>query len=237
MATPTYKNLDALVETPESGALEFGAVITLTKVYRAKYSVCLANAKDKGTVGSGATSGYLIASSKVTPERGGLGTLTDTWVVGGPDASPETMSLPPDEVSVRPSNLSPRVERHPRYVTLTAAQLELVEGALRAATADRATAYAALPTLGKNLVDKIRAGNESYYLAAVRYSWAAHSYSIPTATRGGYVEAIDGPLEGYFASGIEWLREADDLQYSNGIWRLTKTWQGSDAWDTELYPV
>lgn len=234
-STPTYKNLTALIEQPNSGGIKYGERLQITKIYKGKLADCIADALARGTVGTGDLAGFVVAESTVTPERGGLGVLTIVWESGGSGAS---TPLPSDEVQVTPTNQSPRVERHPSFASLAAIDGELanVETACRAQnSAERNTAYATLSALGKKLVDKIRAGNESYYLATLRYSWATHSYTVPTTTRGGYVEAIGGPLASYFSGGIVWLREADDLQYSNGIWRRTISWLGADAWDADLY--
>jgi hypothetical protein len=238
-STPTYKNLDALLEQPESGRIEVSrSGRLLTKIYKAKYSVCTAAIKSVDTVGSGDTLGYLVRTSTVERSKGSLGILTDVWAAGGDDADPGDTPLPADEIGINPTNQAPRTERHPRYVSLAGISGELanVEDALRGTTATaRAVAYSLLSATGKELVDKIRAGNESYYLATIRYSWATHSYSAPTSTRGGFRQSISGPLASYFTGTIEWLREADDVQYSNGIWRRTMSWLGADKWDAQIY--
>jgi hypothetical protein len=202
--------------------------------------------KTVDTLGSGDLTGYILRSSIVDRSKGDIGKLTDVWAVGGDDADPGDAPLPADEVAVSATNQSPRTERHPRFAHLAAIADELgnVEDALRAPSpTERAVAYSLLSATagsllgGKALVDKIRAGNEAYYLATLRYSWATHSYGVPNSTRGGYVETISGPLASYFTGSISWLREADDLQWSNGIWRRTRSWLGADAWDADLYPA
>ena len=246
-STPTYKNLDALIEQPESGRIEITRSGRLfTKIYASKYAVCVAALKAVDTLGSGTTSGYIIRSSSVDRTKGDLGKLTDVWAAGGEDADPGTLPLPADEVGVNATNQAPRTERHPRFAHLASIPGELanVETALRAQDETaRTTAYNALSSTsgsvlgGKALVDKIRAGNESYYLATLRYSWATHSYGVPSSTRGGYVDTLSGPLASYFSGTISWLREADDVQYSGGIWRKTLSWLGADGWDSDLYPA
>lgn len=235
-STPTHKNLSSLVEQPDSGRIESAAQRRMTKTYIATRAVALAALKTKGTLGSGDTSGYVLESSTYSPRKGDQALLTDVWVAGGDDADPESTPLPPDEVGVSGTNQGPRIERHPRYVSLTAANLLLVDKAVKSPLADeRAAAYADLSATGRELVDKIRKGNESYYLATLRYSWATHSFTIPSSTRGGYVDTISGPLASYFVGSISWLREADDLQLINGIWRLTSSWLGADSWDAQIY--
>lgn len=239
MSTPTYKNLSSLVELDESRRRENSRNgSTETRVYIAQYSVCVAAQKAYNTIGTGDLAGYLIQSSTVEPMRGLMGKLVDVWSAGGDDGNPETNPLPSDQVSVTGTNQSPRTERHVRYVGLAtiAGEIERIETAIKGSSqGQRDTAYSALSALGKELVDKIRAGNEAFYLATLSYSWVTHSYSLPTMYRGGWVESPGGPLAGYFVGSIAWLRASDDLQYNNGIWALTRTWLGADAWDTDLY--
>lgn len=239
MSTPTYKNLDSLIEQKGSGSITSdrnGRRITM--IYRAKYSTCAAAVKTHGTLGSGSLTGYVLQESVVTHERGDIATLTDTWAAGGDDADDEITPLPADEVAVNPTNQNPELLTHPRYASLSGKQIALVETAMQGATeAMREGAYNALFADAQEVVDKMRAGNRTYYLAALRYSWATHYYGIPIITRGGYAESPSGPLASYFVSDIDWLREADDLQYSNGIWRLTRNWLGGadGKWDRDIY--
>ena len=239
MSTPTYKNLSALVELDESRRRENSQNgSTETRIYIGTYAVAAAAQKAYGTIGTGDLSGYLIKSSTVEPMRGLLGKLVDVWSAGGEDGNPSTNPLPSDQVSVSGTNQSPKTERNPRYLSLEtiAGELERVETAIKgSAQGQRDAAYSALSATGQELVDKIRRGNESYYLASLSYSWVTHSYTLPTMYRGGWVEAPGGPLAGYFVGDIAWLRTSDDLQYSNGIWALTRTWLGADAWDADLY--
>ncbi|TXH10000.1 MAG: hypothetical protein E6R03_15975 [Hyphomicrobiaceae bacterium] len=238
MSNPTHLNLTSLIEQPESRARENGDAQTEARIYIADYDTCKAAQKTKNTVGTGDLAGYLIRTSKVEPIRGLAAKLIDVWVAGGDDADPESNPLPADEVNVTGTNQSPKTERHPRYISLAAiaGEMDRVDSAIKGGTKpERDAAYNALSTLGKELVTKIRNGNEAYYLATLTYSWATHSYTLPTMYRGGWVEAVSGPLSGYFVGTISWLRAADDLSYSNGIWRLTRTWLGADAWDSQLY--
>ena len=231
MATPTWKGpTDQLVEANNSPTYELSERVLKTRIYHGLFSYCESLLPDysRGTIGTGSEAGYLVSRTTLAKLRGKIGQLSIQWEASS-DSSGQ--SLPSDEVAVTPNNLNPRLETHPRFTVggsaLTAANLANVETALRAQDESaRATAYAALPSLGKELVDRIRRGNESYYLAALRYSWVTHSWTIPSSTRGGYVESPGGPLSSYFVAGISWLREADDLQYQNGIWRRTRTWLG-----------
>lgn len=242
-STPTYKNLSALIEQPNSGGIKYSDRKQVTKIYKGLYADCEADALAKGTAGSGALTGFLVSESTVVPERGGLAVLTIVWESGGSDGS---TPLPPDEVGVQPDNAAPRTERAVMFRPLdtqtvgTEAVMDIVFAAVHAQNkAARDTELAKLSgnTLALKLVEKIRQGNESFYLASLRYVWATHYYALPTMTRGGYIDSPGGPLAGYFVSDIAWLREGDDLQYSNGVWRLTRSWLGTPNghWDSDLY--
>lgn len=234
MSSPTHKNLSALVEQPNSDSRVNGQTNTRTKIYIAEYDVAVAAQKTRGTIGTGDLAGWVIDTSSVESLRGEIGRLTDVWSAGEGSGA----TLPPDEIAVSATNQSPKTERNPHFLALTAAEFKKVDDAIRAPTAElRAPIYNSLGALGKSLVDKIVRGNETYYHATLRYSWATHSYTLPTMYRGGWIESPGGPLAGYFVGDISWLREADDLQYNAGVWRLTRSWLGASnfAWDTDLY--
>lgn len=244
MSSPTHKNLDSLIEQPESGALEIGGgKITRTRIYAAKLSVCESNVVFEGAAGSGDESGYVVSRCSVTPLGSEQGQLTIVFEAAG---SGSGATLPPDEVSVQPDNQNPRVERHPIFKPLEGqtvsgeSVLAIVQSAVLAQdSAARTSQTDKLDTnpLAQKLVEKLLRGQESFYMATFRYSWATHSWSVPSISRGGFRQSPLGPLAGYFVSDIDWLREADDLQYNNGIWRWTRTWQGAPGatFDVDLY--
>lgn len=237
-----------LLELPESPSYELGDIVIQRRMYRCQfdYGESIIAGFSKGTAGTGAQSGYVVSSAKLERERGDIGRITVSWGAAG---SGSGQSLPADEVSVQPSNLSPRLETHPLFAPLANMEvaapdpqpvLDVAENVVRAQNADDRTFYrdqlAAIP-LALKFIEKIRQGKESWYLASLRYSWATHSWTVPTMYRGGWIQAPLGPLANYFVADIDWLRESDDLQYSNGIWRLTRSWLGGPlgAWDTDLY--
>lgn len=237
MATPTWKGpTDQLVEANNSPSYQVGERIIKVRTYHGLFSHCESVLPDfsRGTAGSGDEDGYVVGAATLNKIRGGSGQLAVQWEAS---ASTSGYVLPPDEVSVSPDNINPRLETHPRFATLDQEDLANVESALRAQDETaRSDAYAALDTLGQELVDRIRRGNESYYLAALRYSWVTHSWTLPTMTRGGFVQSPSGPLSGYFSGTLSWLRESDDLQLSGGIWRYTRNWLGAadGRFDTDL---
>ncbi len=64
-SSPTHKNLDSLIEQPESGRYEFAEKITQTRVYCAKYSVCVAHSVGRGALGTGDQSGFQVQKCTV----------------------------------------------------------------------------------------------------------------------------------------------------------------------------
>lgn len=247
-SSPTHKNLGSLIEAENSPLYELtDQGITQTRTYHATFSVCLANRLYPGTAGGVGTpqEGYQIKNCRVESLGSEQGRLIYVWEANG---SGSGATLPPDEVSVQADNQSPRVERHPIFKPLetmtvgTPAEdvLDIVENAVRAqsklARQDEIDKLTAIP-LALKLIDKLQRGQESYYMASLRYLWATHSWSVPNISRGGYRQSPLGPLANYFVGDIDWLREADDLQYSNGIWKWTSSWLGTPGgdWDMDLY--
>lgn len=236
-ASVTWKGpTTQLVEATNSPSYKVSDRIIQTRAYHCLFSYGESQLGNfaKGTAGTGGQAGYTVGDSALTKQRGNIGLLTVNWEASSASSG---QPLPGDEVNVSATNQSPRTERHPAFATLTAAEFKQVADALAAPDAKlRKPIYDLLPALGKSLVDIIIKGNESYYLATLRYQWTTHSYTIPNSTRGGYVEALSGPLASYFTGTIVWLREADDLQYANGIWKRTRSWLGADQWNATLYP-
>lgn len=245
-ATKTWKGpVTALVELPDSPVWEFGDVVTQTRSYKGLHSFCLQEAGQnllKNTLGAGDFAGFKVVRTRVTRERGDVGKLEVVWASWTTEATGS--ALPEDEFAVIPENLSPRIEKHELFSSLDTEQLALVHDAVQGATEEaRQEAWDELVAQGNvfatDLVEKLERGQESYYLCALRYVWVTHSWTLPTIDRGGYVQAPLGPLAGYFVSDIDWLREADDLQYQNGIYRWTRSWLGGPLghWDLDLYAL
>ena len=260
-AEKTWKGTaTTLVEVPDSPTYELGEKVLQVRSYVGLHSLCVSEAfraYQKGTIGMGDQTGYSVQKSTVSRSRGDQGLLVVTWESNGVESG---QTLPPEEYSVTPENQNPRVERHAAFDALkgetvtfvdtrpgysgtkTIPLLTAIQNAAFSqdsrtfwaeviATADEATT--ALKLLGK-----LEGGLESYYLCALRYAWVTHSWACPTVDRGGYPQTPLGPLAGYFSADIDWLRESDDLQFQNGIYRLTQSWSGGpeSEWDADLYP-
>jgi hypothetical protein len=234
MSTPTYVSISGLIETPQSGGWEIGAVRRRIQEYVGKLATCEAQAPWRGSLGTGEYAGWLVDSVLITPDRGGMATMQIRYTAGMGSGQ----ELPADEWSVQSFEDNPRLERHQRYATLTSAQRADVQTAVQALTEeDRDAAYSGLAALGQELVDKIRLGQESYYRPGRRYVWTSYSYSPPFAVDGGLIELPGGPGAAYLNNNYSWLRLADDLEYVNGTYRITSTWLGAPDgyWDKDIY--
>lgn len=246
-STPTYKNLDTLVEQPNSGTLEYSDRVVFTKIYRALFSVCQAAMLPKGSIGTGAMAGFIVATCALSKERGEMGLLTIRWEAGG-GSDEGGQSLPADEVSVHPVELQPVIERLPKYASLSnqiigsgddaEPVMKVIDDVIRAATtsARKAALLKLLEelslddyALALDLLDKKEHGTAVYYLAGLEYSWTSYHWATPNIELGGTIESPGGPLAGYFDPGLGWLRKADAFDGSSGVFRLTRTWVGAPA--------
>lgn len=118
--------------------------------------------------------------------------------------------------------------------------------------------------LALELVDKLRRGEDTFYLAGFRVTWSQYFYLPPLMNPGGYIEnpVDNGGLPYYFWSdnqapngndiltflaaqvnpnfysqGLSWLRQCDHLSYQRTWFKNTHTWVGGPLgqWDLDLY--
>jgi hypothetical protein len=89
------------------------------------------------------------------------------------------------------------------------------------------------------LIEKLTKGQETYYLAGLKYTWTRHFYDPQAINRGGYIEQPGGPLAGYLPYDFDWLRNCDRQQPvgTGGVYKVTYSWVGgpSGHWDRDLY--
>jgi len=248
VSTPTYTQVNALIELPESGGIEAAESWKLTKVYKGKLADAIAGILPKGTAGSGSLTGYIVDRSTVRPERGGLAVLTIVWTAADGGGGPGEPSLPADEFGLRPFDMGPNVEKNSAFPDITAAIYNHVKQASFLADAEAAqeawdllTANAGSAPWDQGIVlaDFLRKGVTNYYRAAFEYFWVLYSWDEPTVTAGGYLEVPGGPLAGaIFGLGLSSLRQADALDYRGGNYILTRSWKCAPDghWDSVLYP-
>lgn len=249
MAAPAVKwtGTTALVEAAESGEISYGEKVKLTKIYGGQFSACTGGLVARGAVGTGSLTGWIVAGSKATRARGGLGILTIEFEAGA------SAPLPPDEVSFTGVDGNPRVERNPRFADISPETLANVQAAVHASNQEqRETAIlqftdlllvSAESDLAVNLYNKLIEGKETYYLSGAKYSWKTHSYSQPGIFAGGAIQTPGGPLGGIIAAmnaDWGWLRQIDEVTTTGPlgtVYALTRSWVGGPHghWDPDLY--
>jgi hypothetical protein len=256
--TPRWAGKLALTETPDSGNLVLGERTMLKRVFEGTYVNCLNSVIARGTFGTGTMLGWVVTSCEVASFRGARGRLTVSWEPGGAFA---TMPLPCPDFSLESIELYPRTERHWLFnqtstgvsdlADITIEMVSLVYAAVHGATkearaAARAQVYAYPDSdqsdLGVVLLDKLRKGEETYYLAGQKYSWWYFSYTPPPLSLGGIIMPPDGPgaLPTALPPGLSWLRLADSMApvgVNGSQFKVTKTFMGGPAghWDSDLY--
>jgi len=271
--TPIYcpsSFASALVAAPDTGDISVSDRIVLTDIYKGTYTTARANILIRGTYGSGSRLGWVVTSSRLDSERGRIGKLTINWEPGGPDADPSF--LPLDDFDTQPVELYPKAERHPNFSSLPTGPItprtislayQYARGASDQYRSGGLDQINGLPTyyggaLGTDQKDYALAlaltllrGEESYYLAGLKYQHVWHSFSLPPytttepapddhLTRGGFVQNPRGPLVGGFPPNMQWLRLADAPQCigANGsCYKITSTWIGAPDghWDSIFY--
>jgi hypothetical protein len=149
----------------------------------------------------------------------------------------------PDKEGLAPFEANPRVESHPAFATaLNDHAFATVDLAINASDEkERAKARDAIMAASGTLPEILslfnlkKRGVENFYLAGQKYSLTSYYWSEPTFDNGGYLDTPGGTLT--LPSGMQWLRQADSLDYSNGRFELTQSWLGAPSghWDTILY--
>lgn len=242
-----------LVAAPNSPKISFTDRARETVVYMGPQSVCVANIIARGTLGSGAFSGFICNQCTVDSSKGNVGTLTIDWEAGGSACG---LALPSGSYSLKPQELYPKIERAACFQGITAATINAAYNYIYSAlnssgsqivSATSLSTWVTDPTqltLANNLVAKLLKGEETFYLAGWRYTYEVFSYTAPTINRGGVPGTPGGPLYGNLPSGVSWLRLADDLEPSGApgsMYKLTVTWLGGPIyggtgyWDTDVY--
>jgi hypothetical protein len=97
-------------------------------------------------------------------------------------------------------------------------------------------------TMALNLLDKLRKGEETYYLAGFKYTWWYFSYTLPILSDGGIIETPSGPgvVATAFPADQSWLRLADNMipvGVNGSMFKITLTYLGGPQghWDSDIY--
>lgn len=235
---PKFKgNTSVLVEQAESGAYSLSDKVTLTKVYKGVYALCVSSALPKMTLGTGDLDGWHVDSCTVSREPRGIGKLTIIWVAGSEDSG---QPLPPDEIGLDPMEINPALEKNGFYSTLTDTEVRAVRKTFENLHLNEAISFpAGFSTLQKNLLTKLTKGISNFYLAGIKYSWTQHFWTITSGTvnLGGFIDTPGGPLTGVLPGSLSAIRQADGLVFTGEYFKYTQTWllAPSGHWDTDLY--
>ena len=165
---------------------------------------------------------------------GGRGVMTVTLV---PSAWSLTDGTPTIEVEW--VEIQKKLETHPRYQpggesALDDADLDQLDKwrnapSSTARASEYATIAASFPEL-KNLVDKLRRGQDSYMVFAPVIRRITGNAEAPTTNRCGVITTP--PIE---ITGYSFLQTADRSARKNGRWDRNEEWTGAEVWDTDIY--
>jgi hypothetical protein len=240
MPTPKYQGSSGVNLAPESGLLKLAERITFQQVLRSRsYSTALTQAQlfPRGTTGTVGGVAMIVDDTTLESERGGIGKITINWA--------RLDTPPPDEYSVVPFEINPRVELADYFSSLTSDDLDKAHSLFKGSTAairsnlDAIIGSVTHATLIRSLIAKWRRGQETFYFAGLKYVWTSYSYSRPTVDSGGFQQAPLGPMMGDASfTGMGWLRLSDEMVYQNGLFKLTSSWMGGPSgwWDSDIYP-
>jgi len=238
---------NALVLQPNSPRLTYGDRVKAVDIYKGLQSLCATSMIPRGTFGTGFRAGWVCTQCEAVADRGHIGTLTIEWEAGGTGAD---QPLPAGEFRLEPQELYPKIERNPYFANITYPTVNICRNAIDAATANGTglvgpnflTNNITDPTqlaLAQKLVAKWQNGEDTYYLAGWRYSFATYSYTEPTLNPGGeLVTNPGGPVT--LPAGVAWLRLADHIEpagVNGSMYKLTQNYLGgpNGYWDSDLY--
>lgn len=242
--SPVWKGSLGLIETAESGKLHLAERITYTQQYAGPYvsAVAYGLAHPRGStwsfvIGNG-PSLWSVEDTSIDQQKGGKGVVTVNYL---------SLSItPPEEFALTPFEINPAVEKHSFFKPLTTDDIKKCRAAFNSASAAGSSTVSATieacvnKALMKSLLSKWMRGEENFYLAGFNFKHTIFLFTPPFSTKGGYPEFPFGAFSGYVNNAdMDWLRQADEVVWSNGIWKLTRTWLGgpSGHWDSDIYPA
>lgn len=229
-----------LAEQPDSPKYRFTSEKSVQiRVFQGAWASVLENIVRPGATLDGLT----CADCAVEKMPGERGQMTVTCEVGATMPGGGASPLPADEWSFAPSEIGPALANHPKFGTLTEAQIQAVENDLKSLDPVTRAAWAAAITGANstplNNYKRLRAkGVETFYRVSLAYTWTARYYTLPSLSAGGTIETPAGPgWATISALGWSWLRQIDVPSYSGGVHTIVRSWVGAPAghWDTYLY--
>lgn len=222
-----------LVEAPDSPNYSLGIdAISCTRTYFGIYAMAVAGILGRGTVGTGAMSGWIVQRCAINRLRGGIGKLTIEYAAGGSNGAASGQMQLPDEMSIEPFEINPDLRKHKRYLTggaypLTDTDYKAIELALSQRTTPPVQAAdKVVLTAGQyDFFKKEIRGQTMFIMNGFNYSWTqSYFYMTGTVNTRCYLEAPAGPLASFFPTSISSLRHADSLIWTGAMFKYTRRW-------------
>ncbi|MCX6922605.1 MAG: hypothetical protein NT154_05230 [Verrucomicrobia bacterium] len=262
--SPIWRGTPRLVQQYSGPSLKLADRIVDRDIYRGPINLCRSGALLRGTFGTDDRLGWVVTNSDVDWESRGIGTLTINWEVGGPFAPDDLRPL--DDWREEVVELYPKVERNQNLHAPTDSNNKIAPSTIDACYQaykghsldfrTQATTFlqsmntkSSAPPAGSTWEDQkvfglkllgwLQDGHETYYLAGIKYSYIRHFFSMPTTTRGGYIEVPTlGPRAG--CTDLSWLRLCDNVEpvgVNGSAFKVTSQWLGGPDghWDYTLY--
>jgi len=237
MPSPLWFGSNILEEQAGSPDWGFADQVTLKRVWRGSYTLAKNSAPLKGSLGTGEAAGMVVAKSRVTRERGGIGLLTVEYETSGQPAQGST--LPADEAGIETQQTDVVLRKHTRYSSLSESLRESIKTLMDNADASlQGPAKTAVNAnaLAKELYDKLLAGATHFALWVPVYKLKIHSWTAPAGNVGGFRQAPPNvpilPPAGYV-----WLRQGDKISFNGSVWVLEQSWIAAPEWDTDIYAI
>ncbi|PTY03894.1 hypothetical protein DB346_03020 [Verrucomicrobia bacterium LW23] len=234
---PVWNGSHELEEQPGSPDWNFQAGREqVTRVWQGPYESCLAARPPMNQAMSGTPADLLVSNARVVHMEGGKGELTVTLSKEGRGDSEEEEEPYQAKYEVEWLRVEKKLESHTYFRDLTTSDLDkLREWEGKDKASERATAYAALSSLAKELADKKARGQDTYliYTPIARRTMLVNN--MPTVTPCGVRE---NPPAGCKApSGYDYLKTAcrGTKTGTFGRWELIEEWTGVDEWDPDIY--
>lgn len=241
-SSPTHvgANATAPVETDESGAIRVAETTTKTIVKKGQLAQLQAILPAKGSITS---DGYRIITADLKP--GAEPTLTivqePVYVSDFPGGSGGA-AFPPDQITLKAQKENIPLERHYKFIALTAAEKAWWNVAFGNGDADSVREaldwfeLSGIPSADAlAFFDLKRAGNDTFPLAYWNYTWTHHDSMVAAMSDGEVIETPYGPGAPYLGrldqagterNGTQWKREPDELSGEEGHWVISRSWIG-----------
>jgi hypothetical protein len=249
-STPDWNGSLDLLETSDSPDWQFAEKYTCTRTFRGPYATTLSSVPMPGAFGTGDLSGYVVSSSRVSREPGGVGKLQIVyvpWSMTFEGGGPAGALLPPDECGISMDRQDIPLWKHSRYSHLTDMEIEAVNlliqnfdeyaGKVPPTSTGESRTYIEIvedEADAEELYTKLLRGFTAYPIWVPLYRWKLHYWACPAATTGGYCESPNGPIP---APETDWIRQADQLDFNGTHWVLERSWMGMPDLDHDIYPA